>query len=69
MCIFLFWSTDVIFSNLMKNREKLKFKKKLKIQKILDAQVFFFPKNAYNFFLQMISLHKLHFHVHYEKVY
>ena len=33
--------------------EKLKFKKKLKVKKFLAA----------------LSLHKLHFHVHYEEVY
>ena len=44
MCIFLFWSTDVIFSTLMKNMEILKFKKKLKIKKILAAPVSFFAQ-------------------------
>ena len=50
--------------------EKFKFKKKLKIKKILAAPVLFLAqKLLIIFFLQMISLQRLHFHVHYEEVY
>ena len=50
--------------------ENLKFKKKLKILKILAAPVLFsVQKLLIIFFLQMILLHKLHFHVHYEEFY
>ena len=70
MSIFLYFSADVIFSTLMKIRGKLKFKKNLKIKKFLAAPVSFFAqKLLIFFFLQMISLHNLRFHVHYEEVY
>ena len=55
----------------MKNTwKKSKFKKNLKIKKILATRVSFFAqKLLILFFLWMISLHKLHSHVHYEKLY
>ena len=50
--------------------EKLKFKKNLKIKKLLATlKMFIVQKMFVIFFLEMISLHKLHFHVHYEEVY
>ena len=55
--IFLFLSSDTIFSNLMKNTLKfIKLKKKdLKFKTVI-------------FFLQMISLHRLHFQVCYKEI-
>ena len=68
--IFLFWLADVTVNTLMKKYlENLKFKKKLKIKSILAALVLFFAQKLHIIsFLQMISLHKIHFHVHYEEV-
>ena len=50
MSMFLFWSTDVIFCNLMKNG-KTKILKKLKIKKNSSHLSFIFlPKNCLYFF-------------------
>ena len=48
MCIFLFWSANVIFSTLMKNMKKIKIKKK--VENIIFSNFVFCPKIAYQFF-------------------
>ena len=49
MCIFLFWSANVIFSTLTKNILKKFNSKKVKNLKKFDCLVLFCPKIVYNF--------------------
>ena len=44
MCIFLFWSDDAIFSNLMKNTWKILNSKKVEREKFLATLILFFAQ-------------------------
>ena len=66
--IFFFWSAETILSNLTKNAVK-KFvigKKVLNNFFLVAPSMVFGQKTIMTFFLQIISLHKLHFCVSYE---
>ena len=68
--IFLFWSADTIFSNLTKNAvKKFVIGKKILIIFFSCLKYGFWTKTIITFFLQIISLHKLHFCVSYEEIY
>ena len=70
MFIFMFLSINTIFSNLTKNVVKIfKLEKKFRIIFFSCPPYDFLTENNYNFFLQMIFVHKLHFHVHYDEIY
>ena len=66
-----FWSIDTVFSNLTKNALKFSELEKIVLHKfILVAPIMIFEqKTIITFFLHIISLHTLHFHVSYKEVY
>ena len=69
--IYIFWSIDIVFSNLTKNALKFSKLEKIVLHKfILVAPIMIFEqKTIITFFLHIISLHTLHFHVSYKEVY
>ena len=68
--IFFFQLVDTIFSNLTKNALNIfKLEKRFKISKIHYPKYDFWTKNNNKYFLQIISLHKLHFHVCCKEIY
>ena len=69
--IYIFWLIDTIFSNFTKNALTFfKLEKQVLNKFILVApNMIFEQKKIITFFLQIISLHKLHFHVSYKEVY
>ena len=48
MCIFLFWSIDIVFKNLTKNIwKKIKIEKKVKIKKFPSCPNFIFDQKLF----------------------
>ena len=70
MCTFLLWSDDVIFRTLTKNTWKITIQRKFEIIEFLAVPFLFLGQVLLIiFFLYMIYLHKLHFHIQYKEVY
>ena len=69
--IYIFWSIDIIFSNLTKNALKIFKLEKIVLNKfiLVAPNMIFEQKTIITFFLQIISLHTLHFHISYKEVY